>query len=50
MSIQVYAATSVEPLAKQLAKEINNNKSVFQSDYIVSDNKGGFRSLLVPAV
>ncbi len=39
MSIQVYAATSVEPLAKQLAKEINNNKSVFQSDYIVSDNK-----------
>ena len=40
MSIQVYAATTVEPLVKLLAKEIKNTKqSVFQSDYIVSDNK-----------
>ncbi|MBA6151457.1 exodeoxyribonuclease V subunit gamma [Gelidibacter maritimus] len=39
MSIQVYASRSIEPLAKQLSKEIKEKKSILYSDFIVSDNK-----------
>lgn len=39
MSIQVYTASTIEPLAKQLAKEIKKSESsVFHSDFIVSGN------------